>query len=202
MGWIVYFEWNVEEAGVNDRLANLCMIECNYYALGIEFVWECINYYRPNMTSYREDADVRINNIQSRGIILKGDLVLVMFRRKKGHEYYVFPGGHMQEGETPLENAVREIYEETTIKVKNMDLAFEFKDYKKPKKTEEEHYFVGEWKSGEPTLSGEESRRSTEDNYYEPMWVKLSDLENLVVYTFAAAEWIEVSLEKFLKKRA
>ena len=81
------------------------------------------------MNEYREDADLRINEIQSRGIILKGNDILVMFRRKEGREYYTFPGGHMRKGETPLENARREVEEETTITVKDLQIALEYTNY-------------------------------------------------------------------------
>lgn len=151
--------------------------------------------------AYREDQDVRVDNIQSRGIIFKGDKVLIMFRRHKGIEYYVFPGGHMREGETPLENATREIFEETTIKVKDMELAFSFKNYAKPKKIEEEYYFIGYWESSDPVISGEESRRMTEDNYFEPMWIDIGELLNKTLYPAMAKEWLEVSLGIFIKKR-
>jgi len=152
--------------------------------------------------NYREDADVRINEIQSRGIILKEDYVLLMFRRKDGDEYYVFPGGHMREGETPLENAIREIEEETTIKVKDMELAFEFKNYVKPNKVKTDYYFVGYWKSRNPVLSGEESRRVNDDDFYKPMWIKLEDIKNLTLYPSMAKEWLEYDLKKFLGKRS
>lgn len=150
---------------------------------------------------YREDADIRVNNKQCRGIILKGDKVLVMFRRKNGEEYYTFPGGHMRKGEEPVDTAKRELFEETTVKVKDLDLAYEFFNYAKPKKTEVDYYFVGYWDSGRPTLSGEESRRATEDNYYEPMWVKVGNISELILYPLAAKEWVIDSLEKYLKKR-
>lgn len=150
---------------------------------------------------YREDIGVRINKIQSRGIILKGEDVLVMFRRKDGEEYYVFPGGHMREGEEPVENAIREIKEETTITVKDMHLAFKFENYIKPDNPNIDYYFVGSYESGTPKISGEESRRMTDDNYFEPMWVRLDDIEELNLYPLAAKEWVLEYLDKFLSKR-
>jgi ADP-ribose pyrophosphatase YjhB (NUDIX family) len=150
---------------------------------------------------YREDADVRLDNIQSRGIVLKDDLVLVMWRKKHSNEYYVFPGGHMRKGETPEENAIREIFEETTIKVKEMELAYEFKDYAKPEEVSIDYLFVGRWVSGEPELSGEESRRADEDNQYKPMWVEVGEVSNLLLYPLVSKEWFEDRLEKFLRRR-
>ena len=145
-----------------------------------------------------EDADVRINNIQARGIILKENNVLIMHRIKEGKEYYVFPGGHMREGEKPLETAIREIEEETTIKAKDMRLAFESTNYVKPKKVLKDYFFVGYWKSGEPILSGEESRSNDKSNFYEPMWIPIKKISELTLYPAMAKEWIEEYLEAFL----
>ena len=148
-----------------------------------------------------EDADIRINDVQCRGIVLKDEDVLVMFRKKNGEEYYVFPGGHMREGEDPVDTTVREIYEETTVKVKNLELAFEFKNYVKKKKVKIDYYYVAKWESGEPVLSGEESRRACKDDYYEPMWVSIGDISELTLYPLMAKEWTEGYLERFLEKR-
>lgn len=149
---------------------------------------------------FREDADIRVNNVQARGIILKEDKVLVMFRIKNGEEYYVFPGGHMEIGETPKETATREIKEETTIEVNNLELAFEFKNYVKRKKVLEEYYFVGKWKSGEPVLSGEESRRCTNENFYKPMWISINEISGLLLYPAMAKEWVTEYFEEFLRR--
>ncbi|MFA7654665.1 NUDIX domain-containing protein [Candidatus Dojkabacteria bacterium] len=153
------------------------------------------------MNEYREDADLRINEIQSRGIILKGNDILVMFRRKEGREYYTFPGGHMRKGETPLENARREVEEETTITVKDLQIALEYTNYVNPKKEKKEYYFVGYWDSGTPTLSGEESRRANENDYFEPMWIPISKINTLNLCPAIAKEWIEYNLERFIEER-
>jgi 8-oxo-dGTP pyrophosphatase MutT (NUDIX family) len=145
-----------------------------------------------------EDADLRINNIQARGIVLKDNYVLIMHRIKNGEEYYVFPGGHMRKGEEPLETAIREIEEETTIKVKDMKLAFESSNYIKPKKILKDYFFVGYWDSGEPILSGEESRGNDSNNFYEPMWIPREELLNLKLYPAIAKEWLEYYLDAFL----
>lgn len=145
-----------------------------------------------------EDSEVRNDHFECRGIILKGDKVLVMFRRKKGQEYFVFPGGHMRYGEEPLDTAIREIREETTIEVENLRPAFDYINHMKVERRT--YYFVGDWKTGEPILSGEESRESSEDNYYEPMWVDISDIPSLVLYPTVSKEWVINWLDRFLKE--
>ena len=138
---------------------------------------------------YREDADVRNNYFQARGIIIKDEKVLLMFRKRKDRDdYYVFPGGHMRYGEKPIDTAIREIKEETTIKIKNLKPAYDFINYTDPE--QRDYYFIGQWESGKPTLSGEESRRCSEENYYEPMWFKISKISELNLYPRAAKEWV------------
>lgn len=137
----------------------------------------------------REDQSTRINNKQCRAFIVKDDKILMMFRRKNGAEYYVFPGGHMQIGESTEQTVIREVEEETTIKCKIIKSAFEFVDYKN-EVIEYDYYFLCKWVSGEPELSGEESRRSTVDNYYEPKWVKVSELNSIKILPIRAKEWL------------
>jgi len=149
--------------------------------------------------SYREDQDIRIDHIQARGLILKGKKVLVMFRRKNGKEYYVFPGGHMQKGEKPIDTAIREIKEETTIEVKDLKLAFKFINYLKHEKRD--YFFIGGWKKGKPILSGEESRRASEENYYEPMWILIEDIAKINLLPLRTKEWVMLHLERFLKEK-
>jgi 8-oxo-dGTP pyrophosphatase MutT (NUDIX family) len=144
-----------------------------------------------------EDADIRNNYVQCRGIIVKDDNILVMFRRKNGREYYVFPGGHMRKNEKPIEAVEREVEEETTVRVRNLRVAYKFINYLEPQRIE--YYFVGEWVSGEPQLSGEESRACNDDNYYNPMWVKISEIPELNLYPRATREWVQDYLDRFSK---
>lgn len=145
---------------------------------------------------YREDQEVRINNIQCRGFVMKDNKILVMFRRKNGKEYYVFPGGHMREGETPEETVIREVEEETTVKCTILRKAYEIIDYAKIKKSQVEHYYICNYISGIPIISGEESRRATQENFYQPMWIDIKAVEKLLIYPAQAKEWV---LENLLK---
>lgn len=139
---------------------------------------------------FREDQEIRINNIQCRGFVVKDNRILVMYRKKNGEEYYVFPGGHMRSGEQPEDTVIREIEEETTVKCTIQKKAYEITDYAKTSKPQIEYYFVCNYVNGTPKLSGEESRRSTQDNFYQPMWIELAQLSNLLLYTAQAKEWV------------
>jgi 8-oxo-dGTP pyrophosphatase MutT (NUDIX family) len=147
---------------------------------------------------YREDASIRMNNLQARGFVINDDKILMMFRRKAGKEYYVFPGGHMQKGEAPEDTALREVEEETTVKCTIYKKAYEFINYQ-ANEPEYEYYFVCQYISGEPTLSGEESRRANETNYYEPMWVKIVELASLNILPVTAKGWIIENISKLMQ---
>lgn len=85
---------------------------------------------------------------RSAGIVIKDNKVLVMHRVNKGDEYWVFPGGGQEDGETPEQTAVREIDEETTLKVKAGKLVYHI-----VWDTGEENFFyLCEYISGEPQL--------------------------------------------------
>lgn len=146
------------------------------------------------MNEFREDQDIRLDHQQVRAIVIRNGNLLTMFRRKNGEEYYVIPGGHMRIGETAEQTAIREVEEETTVKIGNLRPAYEVIDYAKPEKVQKEYYFVADWLSGEPILSGEESRRSTEENYYEPQWLPLSDLDSVTFYPVQLKDWIQQNL--------
>jgi 8-oxo-dGTP diphosphatase len=138
---------------------------------------------------YRPDQEVRINNIESRAIVVKETKLLLMFRRKNGEEYYVLPGGHMREGETPEQTCIRELFEETAVKIHNIKPALQITDFAK-KKPRINYYFISNWESGVPKLNGEEIERCSEENYFEPMWVDFDKISVLTIYSAAAKEWI------------
>jgi ADP-ribose pyrophosphatase YjhB (NUDIX family) len=142
---------------------------------------------------FREDQDIRINNIQCRGFIIKQKQILVMYRKKNNEEYYVFPGGHMRQGETPEQTVTREIEEETTVQVQNLKMAYEITDYSN-NKVHKEYYFIGEWLSGDPILSGEESRRNSSENFFKPMFIDFSEISKLLIYPAQAKEWVELNI--------
>lgn len=143
-----------------------------------------------------EDENIRINNIQSRAIVIKENKALVMWRNKNDSIYYVFPGGHMDIGEKPIDTAAREVFEETTIKAKDLELVYETKDYANSSNEQTVYLFIGKWDSGEPTLSGEESRRANQQNQYKPMWIDLKDIPSLNLYSLPIKEWVINNMER------
>ena len=116
--------------------------------------------------------------VSSRAIIIDDNKLLTMFRRKiksdgTVKEYYVIPGGGLEEGETLEENVIRELKEEFNVDIEVVKFLG----------TEEydetiANYFLCKIVSGTPQLSGEELERMTPENYYEIRYIDLNDIDN------------------------
>jgi len=112
------------------------------------------------------------------GIIVKNNKILLIHRIKDGKEYYVFPGGAIEENESPKEAAIREIREELSINNIVID-KFLFQITNRGNK---EYYYLIKSFSGQPKLGGEEKQRMDQSNQYYPTWIeldKIKDLDNL-----------------------
>ena len=119
--------------------------------------------------------------VSSRGIIIQNDYVYLMFRRRikengEIKEYYVIPGGGINENETLEENVKREVKEEFSVDVK-------INGYIGKDESEETiaNFFSCSIISGTPKLGGEELDRCKESNYYEVRKVKIEDLDKIDV---------------------
>lgn len=92
----------------------------------------------------------------------------------------VIPGGHIEAGETPDETVVREVAEETTVKIVNPRLIFveEHTDAPDDRWGTQYIYLCG-YGSGEPTLNPESEEYALQQKgqeLYEPQWFSLEQL--------------------------
>ncbi len=117
--------------------------------------------------------------VSARAIILEGNEVLTMFRRKKKDngdykEYYVIPGGGVEEPETLEETCIRELQEEYSVNITILGyLGFEEREETIG------HFFHAKITKGIPVLGGPESERNNPDNYYEIRKVNINNLDNI-----------------------
>jgi 8-oxo-dGTP pyrophosphatase MutT (NUDIX family) len=143
------------------------------------------------------DQEIRIDNQRCAAIIIKEKKLLMMHRIKDGYEYYVFVGGHRQEGEEGEATLKREIMEESSLTVKNIKLVFEFKDYARDNY---DFYYLCEWESGEPKLGGEEEMKNSKENSYSLEWIDIEEFETLNILPAFAKHWVIDVVVEDLKK--
>lgn len=122
--------------------------------------------------------------IRASAVIIKNKKILLIHRRKESKEYWSFPGGGVEEGETPKETICREVEEETGLGVLTCQPLFSYSDNNgiiHP-------VFVCRVKDGEPVLSGPEKDKDQKIDWYHPEWVDLDKVENLTLYPLPIRE--------------
>lgn len=117
------------------------------------------------------------------GIIIKDDKVL-MVNQVKG--FTGFPKGHVEENETEIETAIREIKEETNIDVE----LYENKKYKvkyrpNPSTDKEVIYFIGKVKN-------DENIKPQETEVTSVIWVNIDEVENHLSFDNIKEMWKKV----------
>lgn len=118
-------------------------------------------------------------------IVVKDDKILLIHRRKHGDEYWVVPGGGIEEGETIEEGLAREVKEEMGLDLKKFFLitTTSEKIHLDGQEKEIEHYFyLCELSDGEPILGGPEAEANSEENWFNLEWVNKNNLTSLDLY--------------------
>ena len=115
--------------------------------------------------------------ISCRSVIFKDNQVVLIYRERDGEQYYVFPGGKIENNETKEECIVRECKEELGLEVSVNKYIYEVKgeDFI-------QHFFLCNWLSGEiGTGKGEEFTNIDFEKYgsYEIVFVEKDDIKNI-----------------------
>ena len=134
--------------------------------------------------------------IRAGAILIEDDKVALIERYRDGKHYFVFPGGGVDEGETSQEAAVREMEEETglrvTVKRELAEIHFGLS---------KQRYFQVERVGGEfGSGTGEEFTDADPDHpaqgIYIPVWMLLAELsEHDNVYPAEVVELILKSVD-------
>lgn len=115
-----------------------------------------------------------------RAVIMQNNSVLLIHRVKADREYWVFPGGGLEETDTsPQDGLKRECLEELGVRVEVGDLFIEETHDSSQEKQTELFYrcriIGGEIGTG---TGPEFARDSKQSGTYEPQWIPISDLAN------------------------
>ncbi|MCE5324227.1 NUDIX domain-containing protein [bacterium] len=126
---------------------------------------------------------------RARAVIIEDSRVLLMHRCKSGREYYSFPGGGIEPGESPEQACIREVLEETGLDVEIVSCLAE-NDFN----GQNESFYLVKKLSGEVRLGGPELDRLSDDNLYEPMWVPIDRMAELPVFPKHVAEMVAMHI--------
>ncbi|MDO8495985.1 MAG: NUDIX domain-containing protein [bacterium] len=124
-------------------------------------------------------------------IMIENDKILLLYRFKNGDEYYVFPGGGVEEGEDLMGAATREAKEETGMDVTISKLLWDYNNHDRI-----EHFFLADKFTGELKIGGPEEGRQSPDNVYRLEWVALDKIKDLKL---VPEEMRDKVLEQFSK---
>lgn len=127
------------------------------------------------------------------GIIIKDGKILLMHRRKMEKDYYVIPGGSIEEGEKPEIALIREIKEETGL---DAEIGLQFFDFESAFFKRHEYFFMIRNISGEEKIGEPERSRQRENNQYSLEWIQV---ERIAEVNLLPPELKEKLIETFCK---
>ena len=122
-------------------------------------------------------------------IVIKDEKVLLVSSKYHDEEFYLFPGGGMEFGETIKEAAARETFEETGVKVKIKEL-FHVNEYiyaEDWNKRSVSMFFIGE------VIEISEPTTNDDGKIKEVKWIKLSELDNYDIKQKKIADMLKLS---------
>lgn len=117
-----------------------------------------------------------MTNKRVSAIITKSKTILLIHRIKPNRNYFVLPGGSVEENEDNLSALIREIKEETNLKIKVDKLLWQVNN--KIDKRTQYIYLVSKY-SGNLKLGNPEKERQSTDNKYVLEWHNINDLKTV-----------------------
>ncbi len=127
--------------------------------------------------------------IRAVAVIINKEEILLMRRVKYNKEYYVFPGGGVEKGETVKQAVLRETKEETSLEIKIEKLLYHhiYND------GTEHFFYLCRYLSGRPALGEANEARNmmeNDNNFYNPEWHRIKDLAQLLLYPLEIRDWL------------
>ena len=113
-------------------------------------------------------------------IIVKNGKILLIHRLKDGRDFWVVPGGSVEEGESLEEAGRREIKEETSLDVEIGEKLWEYENDYYGDGVRKEHYFLASKVSDEELVfTGNELTWAPKQDKYQPEWVVLDKIKDI-----------------------
>ena len=130
--------------------------------------------------------------------VIHENKILLIHRIRGKDEFYAFPGGGVEHGETVHAAIKREVKEET-----NQDIIVEQILYHLDYKDDSDQYYgLCRYKGGgELKLNGPEVAHQNAENRHTPCWVDLADIPGLALYPTTIKEWVLEDAPDFFKKQ-
>jgi 8-oxo-dGTP diphosphatase len=126
---------------------------------------------------------------RSGALIINDNKILLIYRKKKDKEYFVFPGGSIENEEKIEAASIRELFEETSVIASQSGILYCLHIKKKTcdeglGMCKSEFIVKCNYISGTPFLSkdSEEYSRMDEGNIYKPLWVSIGKIKELLLY--------------------
>jgi len=112
-------------------------------------------------------------------LVCRDGKLMMIHRLRAGMEYYVLPGGHVEDGETVEIAVIRELKEETSLDAKLGSKLYSFAD----KEGRNHHIYSCDYVSGLPKLPPDsiESTRANEGSH-NPLWVDIDEIKGLTIW--------------------
>lgn len=129
---------------------------------------------------------------RSAAIFIQNNSLALIERHRAGLHYFTFPGGGVDEGETPEQAVVREVSEELGMEVRVVRLVAKVWFRGNP-----QFFFLVEQVGGEfGTGTGEEyaSDHDPASGSYEPVWMSLAEISTQRVLPLEVATLVVKSL--------
>jgi len=115
-----------------------------------------------------------VSKKSGRGLVIKDKKILLIKRYNHGEHYYTIPGGKKEKGESIEDSIIREVFEETGIKVKTEVYLGKGRSRKR------KHYlYLCSYQGGH--LTPENRSETTKTNTYNPVWLDINTVANSVV---------------------